>query len=148
MKTFLRYTAAFFAAVLLSSTLSSIFSTQFVIAGLQSVSVDIPIGTRISMTLEDFAIFKALLAVISACFLIGFLVASACIRLVGGHRNAWYMLAGASALVTTLLLMSWQMQLMPIAGARTFFGLITQGISGAFGGLLFSMYTNKLKEAQ
>jgi len=141
LKRAFRYTAAFVAAVLASSLLSSVFSTQFVIAGLESINVEIPLGTRVTMTLEDLAIVKALSAVIAASFL----VAAACNRWAGGNRTAWYGFAGASALVTTLVLMSWQMQLVPIAGARTIFGLITQSLAGATGGVLFSRLTKKLK---
>jgi len=145
LKRAFRYTAAFVAAVLASSLLSSVFSTQFVIAGLESINVEIPLGTRVTMTLEDLAIVKALSAVIAASFLVGFLVAAACNRWAGGNRTAWYGFAGASALVTTLVLMSWQMQLVPIAGARTIFGLITQSLAGATGGVLFSRLTKNLK---
>lgn len=144
MKAFVRNTAVFFAAVLLCSLLSSVFSTQFVIAGLQSINVDVTAAARLSMTVDDLHILKTLLAVVAACFLVGFLIAGACIRWVGGSRTAWYALAGGSALVTTLLLMGWQMQLMPIAGARTLFGLFTQGLAGASGGVLFSTLTKTL----
>jgi hypothetical protein len=48
------------------------------------------------------------------------------------------MLAGACALVSTLLLMSWFLQLMPIAGARTTLGLAFQGLAGACGGYVFA----------
>lgn len=141
MQVFLRYAVAFIAAVLSASLLASIFSTQSVVASLQQVGTDVSFSTRISMTLGDLKILETLVAVISACFLIGFLVATLCNKLISNNRNAWFILAGACALVTALLLISWFLQLMPIAGARSFLGLSSQAFAGAVGGYIFSKLT-------
>ena len=141
MRIFIKYTAAFIAAVVLTALLSSIFSTQFVVAGLQSIGTDIAFATRLSMTIRDLAILQTLGIAAAACLLIGFLVAGLCHRFIGLSRTFWYSLAGATSLVTLLLLMSLQMQLMPIAGARTTFGLLTQAIAGGCGGWLFARLT-------
>lgn len=138
MSILIRYTAAFVAAVLCTSLLASIFSTQFVIASLQEVGAQVSFGTRVVMTFGDLKILKLLGLVTAACFFIGFLVAAACNRFIHNSRRAWFTLAGACALVTTLLLLSWQLQLMPIAGARTSLGLAFQGLAGACGGYLFA----------
>lgn len=135
-------TAAYFAAVFCTSALASIFSTQFVIAALQDVGVLIPFETRLSMTFHDLAIFETLLLVTAACFFVGFIVATTCVKHIGGARYIWFVLAGASALVSTLLLMTWHFQLTPIAGARTLPGLTFQALAGAAGGLLFSRLTH------
>lgn len=138
MQALLKLTAAFFAAVLTTSILASVFSSQFVIAALQEVNAVIPLSTRLSMTLQDLAIIQTLGLVTTACFLVGFIVAALCIKCIGGSRVAWFTLAGASALTCTLLLMSWQLQLTPIAGARTFPGLAFQTLAGALGGFVFA----------
>ena len=52
---------AFLAATLLTAIAASVFSTQFVIAGLTAVNVDIPFGVRLSMTFTDLAILRMLL---------------------------------------------------------------------------------------
>lgn len=141
MSIFPRYAVAFTAAVLCTSLLASIFSTQSVISSLQEVGAVVPFATRVSMTLVDFKIFEILIAVVAACFLIGFIIAALCNRFIINNRHAWFVLAGACALVCTLLLMNWFLQLMPIAGARSLFGLAFQAVAGAIGGFVFSKIT-------
>lgn len=143
MKTFIRCAAALIAAALLTGVLASIFSTQFVISGLESIDVNIPINDRLTMTLKDLAILKLLVLIVAICFTVGFLVAAFFNGRLGGNRTAWFILAGACAFVCTLLLMSMQMQLTPVAGARTYFGLFTQGLAGACGGWLFARLTRE-----
>lgn len=141
MHNFVRIVGAFIAAVVTASILASIFSTQFVIAGLVDIGVSVPLDTRMSMTVKDLNILQTLLAVVAACFLIGFIVAGLTQRGLGGNRQLWYVIAGGSALVATLLVMNAVLQLMPIAGARTIMGLIMQGVAGAIGGWVFAWLT-------
>jgi len=74
VKTFIRCAAALIAAALLTGVLASIFSTQFVISGLESIDVNIPINDRLTMTLKDLAILKLLVLIVAICFTVGFLV--------------------------------------------------------------------------
>ncbi len=141
MQTILRYIAAFIAAVVSTSIFASIFSTQFVVAGLQDVGAIVPLTTRLSMTIRDLAIIETLGLVTAACFMIGFLVAGVCIKVAGGSRLMWYVAAGGCALTCTLLLMEWQLQLTPIAGARTSLGFAFQGLAGGLGGAIFARLT-------
>lgn len=145
MSTLIRYAVAFIVAVLCTSLLSSIFSSQSVIASLQHVGADVPFGTRLSMTLGDFKVLETLAAATAACFFVGFWVAAACNKFISDNRPAWFTLAGACGLICTLLLMSWFLQLMPIAGARSTLGLASQGLAGACGGYLFSKLTSSKK---
>lgn len=138
MSIFLRYAVAYIAAVICTSVLASFFSSQSVIAALQQVGADVPFSARMSMTVGDLKILETLAAVTAACFLVAFLVAGACNKFISNNRPAWFTLAGACALVCTLLLISYFLQLMPIAGARSTLGLAFQGLAGAFGGYLFS----------
>ena len=138
MRKILRIVVAFVASVLAAGIAASIFSTQFVIAGLQNIGVEIPLATRLSMTFGDLAILQTMAAVILACFLVGFLVAALCRYKLGGSRLLWYVAAGSISLVAALLLLSNVMELMPVAGARTSFGMITQGLAGAIGGFVFT----------
>ena len=148
MQKIIYWAIAFIAAVLTSAIFSSIFSTQFVIAGLQDIGVDIPLSVRLRMTLEDFSILETLLMVISACFLVGFLVAGLCASKLNGNRTVWYMVAGACAFFLTFLLLEAVLQLMPIAGARTWFGLLTQAFAGLIGGYVFARLTAKTKQRE
>lgn len=142
-KTILKTAAAFIAAVVLSSVLASIFSTQFVIAGLQSVGADVSLATRLSMTIKDFGILQTLGLAFAASLLVAFIVAGLIIRFIGGNRTFWYAFAGFSAITCLLILISWQLQLMPIAGARSNFGLLFQALAGGSGGWLFSKLTRR-----
>ena len=138
LKKILKICTAFIAGVLVASVIASIFSTQFVVAGLHNVGVEIPISTRLQMTFDDLPILQTLALVIAACFLIGFIVAAIGHKLFAGNRLWWYTVAGGSALLATLLLMDTFLQLMPIAGARTSLGLLTQTIAGAVGGYVYA----------
>ena len=143
MKSALRCTAAFIAAVVFASILASIFSTQFVIAGLHSIGADVSLNTRLTMTAKDFGILQTLgLAIFGAC-LVAFTVAGIVIKTVGGNRIFWYVFAGLSSVTCLLLVMSWHLQLMPIAGARSNLGLAFQALAGGCGGWLFSKLTRR-----
>jgi len=134
-----QYTAAFVAAVLVASLLASAFSTQFVIANLLSIGVDVTFETRLAMTARDFSILQTLGLVVAASFLVAFIIAGGLTRWVGGNRTFWYVFAGTSSIVCLLMLMSLQLQLMPIAGARSNLGLAFQAFAGGCGGWLFSI---------
>lgn len=137
MTRFLHYTAAWMAAVLGSSILSSVFSSHFVLSELRSIDIPISLSTQLKMTITDLAILQTLGIAIGVAFLVAFLIAGLGHRYAGGNERLWFMAAGASAVIALLLLMSWQLQLMPIAGARSNLGLIMQGVAGLIGGWLF-----------
>lgn len=129
---------AFFSGVVATALLCSVLSTQFVIAALQDIEVMIPMAVRLQMTVKDLAILQALVPAISACFLVGFIVAALCVRWIGGHRTLWYVLAGISALLSFYMLLNLILELMPIAGARTTAGMVAQGLAGGVGGWIFA----------
>ncbi len=137
MKTLLRYLLAFVAAVLCASLLGSVVSTQFVIAALAGIDVEVSLATRLSMSVRDFGILPTLVPALAACLLPGFLIAGICARLLGGSRPAWFVIAGATAVIAELLIMQAVLGLMPIAGARTLPGLLSFGLAGAAGGWMF-----------
>ena len=113
------------------------FSTQFVIAGLESIDVAVPMRTRLSMTVDDFGILASLAPAVAASFVVAFPVAGLVWPRFRGSRRAWFILAGFLALIVELLIMQAAFDLMPIAGARTHAGLLSQGLAGALGGWLF-----------
>ncbi|MDJ0699460.1 MAG: hypothetical protein QNJ07_06345 [Woeseiaceae bacterium] len=137
MRALLRYLLAFLAGVLCASLLGSVLSTQSVIAALADIDVEVTMATRVSMTVRDFGILPTLVPALAACLLPGFLIAGLCARLIGGSRAAWFVVAGATAVVAELLIMQAVLGLMPIAGARTLAGLLSFGLAGAAGGWLF-----------
>lgn len=143
MKPFMRHIAGFVGAVFATSLSGSIFSTQSVIASLQSINVDIPLGTRLAMTVDDLGILPALGAVTSVGFLIAFIVAALCTRYIGGHRTTWYLAAGATSMIVTLLIMKAVLFVSPIAGARSVTGLLSFGLAGAIGAWVYAKVTGQ-----
>lgn len=140
----MRLFLSFAAAVLSAALVASIFSSQLVVAGLQDVGADINMSARIRMTLDDLAIIKAFAALMSLCFLIGFLLARFLRGKLGGSRTLWLACAGAASWLSTLLIMSYVLQLMPVAGARSVTGLLLQALAGGIGGAVFARLSTKL----
>jgi len=138
---FLSYILPYIGAVLLTALIASVFSTQFVVAGLSEVGVEIGLIDRLKMTVTDLAMVKLAAGIIAVGFLVGFLVATFGHNKFGGVRLYWLVAAGAMAWLCTLLLMSYQLQLQPIAGARSHIGLLLQMIAGGAGGYLFAKFS-------
>ncbi|MFT4999007.1 MAG: hypothetical protein ACI8RO_002363, partial [Flavobacteriales bacterium] len=135
----LRYLRAFIISVLAASIIASMFSTQFVVAGLRELGLEIPTTMRLAMTFGDLASLKSLGIIISLCFLIGFIIVAVAKRYLRGSRLSWYTVAGGLSYTATLLLIEQFLQLMPIAGARTIAGMFTQGLAGAEGLFLHNL---------
>jgi hypothetical protein len=147
MPKFFRNVVGLIAATLATSVIGSIFSTQSVISSLQSLEIDVSLATRLSMTIDDFAILPSLAPVTAVCFVIGFIVAALCVRYIGGNRTAWHILAGAAALITTLLIMKAVLLITAIAGTRTIMGLMSFGLAGAIGGWVYAKITTRKETA-
>ncbi len=141
--TFLKTAGAWLSAALLSAVTTSFVSTHQVLNALGDVGASIELGQRLSMMASDLGILQALFPVVAASFLVGFCIAELCTRFIFNKRQFWFILAGASSIVCTLLLMSYLMNLMPVAGARSLTGQIAIGVCGALGGLLFFRLTNR-----
>jgi hypothetical protein len=139
------------AATVATSILGSIFSTQSVIASLAAINVDVPLATRLSMTVNDFNILIALGPITAICFIVGFIIAGLAHGYIGGNRTAWYVVAGSTALITTLLIIKSILLITAIAGTRTHLGLMSFALAGAVGGWVYAKLTTPkvtvLKEA-
>lgn len=142
MKRFSRYLGGLIFAALTTSIIGSIFSTQFVIASLQDIDVNIPLATRLSMTIDDLAILQSLGLLTAACFVVAFIIAALCQRFIGGNRTLWHIIAGATALMTALLIMKAVLLITPIAGTRSTLGFMSFGLAGAIGGWVFALITS------
>jgi hypothetical protein len=132
----------FVLAVIVATVLGSIAHTQFVLAGLTELGIEIPVSDRLSTTMHDIAGMGPMFGLIVA---IGFLVAMAAAALVYRYartqRYLVYGVAGAVALAVALTAMGTVYEITPIAGARTALGFIAQMIAGALGGLAFARVT-------
>ncbi len=137
----LRNLAPFFAAVFLGAACASVFATQFVIAALEAVNVDIPFTTRLATTFTDLAVLQALAPLFAACYLPGFEVAALCTRHLPGTRRFWFIVGGFTSVLAGLLLLESVFGAMMLAGARSTAGLIMQAVAGAIGGWLMHHLT-------
>ncbi|MCC5885542.1 MAG: hypothetical protein JJT88_03820 [Gammaproteobacteria bacterium] len=136
----LRFILAFLAAVLVSAALAAAASTQFVLAELARLGVEISFADRLSMTAHDvIGMGRLYLPVIGVGFLLAFGVAALVIRyLLPGWSVLGYSLAGFTAILAIILIMIVAFGLVPIAGARSIPGMLSQCLSGAVGGYLFA----------
>ena len=133
MKPLLRRTLVFIAAVVATCVLASLFSTQFVLAGLQGIGIPIPFA--------DLGILKALVPLAGIALLIAFLIAGLAVAKIGGNRNAWFAVGGFAAMVALLMIIKAALGVMPVSGARSIAGILFQGIAGGVGGVLFAYLT-------
>ena len=139
-KTAVALSLKFAAAVALTSVLASVFSSQFVMAGLTGLGVRIPLSARLYMTAADLGILPMMLMAFSISLLIGFSIAALCV-LKGGKPSVWFAIGGSTAIISQLLILESIFGSMPVAGARSALGLVFQGVAGAIGGWLFARLT-------
>ena len=140
----IRQLGALLLAALVTAIIGSIFSTQSVIAGLQSVNIDIPLSARLSMTFNDLGILPSLFPITAVCFLVGFSVAALCNRSFGGNRTLWMIIAGACALMATLIVLKAVFVVTAIAGTRSTIGFLSFGVAGGFGGWVYAKLSSRL----
>ena len=143
MKSIVRYIAVFLISISAAAAVASVFSTQFVIAGLNDMGVEVPLGVRLATTFSDLHILRMYVPIASVAFLVAFLVAGTAVRWLPGSRQAWFLAAGFAALFGLMLLLSTLFGSVPVAGARSFAGMLLQGVAGAVGGWLFARLTAK-----
>ncbi|HIG42249.1 MAG: hypothetical protein ABGY96_11355 [bacterium] len=138
---------AYFAAVLVTFVLGSIFATQFILGNLQDMGMTVTFADRFSATLHDVGGLSVIyLPVIGISFLISLPVAAGIIKFVPNLRLVGYVLAGAVGLVTIHLVMKAVLGLTGIAATRTVMGLLSQGLAGAIGGYLFFRLTGLMQK--
>lgn len=136
----LRLMLAFLMAVVVTSALAAAASTQFVLAELMRLGIEIDIGDRLRMTGQDvIGMGQTFVPVVAAGFLVAFAVAALVIRyLLPGWAVLGYTLAGFTAILAIILIMISVFGLVPIAGARSIGGMLAQCLAGAAGGYVFA----------
>lgn len=139
---------AYFAAVLLTFVLASIFATQFILSNLQDMGMTVTLSDRISATLHDIGgLSEIYLPLVAISFIISLPLAAGVIKFAPNLRLVGYVVAGAIGLVAVHLIMKAVLGLTGIAATRTVMGLLSQGLAGAFGGYLFYWLTGLLRKA-
>lgn len=133
---------AFVAAVLAAQLLTSIIATQIVLADIQSFGLEVSFSGRIAATLHDIAGLGMMLPILLVpAYLVAFTVAALAKKYLGGNRAYWFIMAGFASLPAVLLLLKSLLGAIPLAAARTDFGILLTALGGLAGGWLFSRLT-------
>ena len=139
-----RRIVAYLAAVATTAVLGSLASTHFVLLALTNLDVSIGIGDWLYAFGHDVVGMGTLFGVLVAVgFLIAFPVAALIARFVPKLRTWSYVGAGAVAILVIFLAMQAALETVPIAGARTPWGMAAQGLAGAVGGLVFTLLSRR-----
>lgn len=140
---------ALLVAALVTTALAALAQTQFNLASLQQLGVEVPFGVRLRASGADLLGFSPTFGPIAAIgFLIAFPAAAGLSHWLPGARRWLYALAGGLAILTAMLLMKQIFMLTPVAAARGAAGLAALCVSGALGGLLFARLLDRLAPAQ
>lgn len=137
----------FFGASLITFVIASIVHSQFVLAELTYIDINISLTDRLSMTLQDlWGLFPTLGPAISLSLCLGF---SSVVLLNKAFKPSkainilLFPLAGAAALWSMFAAMRPIMNITIIAGARTTLGEFFLCLSGIFGGYIFWLLTKQ-----
>jgi len=121
-----------------------IANSQFV---MNAHNVPISFSERLNMTAFDVSNMWAYLIVIIVALLLGFLIATLVKRFLPSLSRYAFPIAGAAAIGATLGLMYMQFQTVPISGARSTLGFLSQVLAGGIGGWIFARMTIDNKAA-
>jgi hypothetical protein len=129
---------AFLTSVIVTFILASLFNTQFVIAGLESVNVVIPLRDRAMMSWLDI---QGLALTYGIVIMIGLLLAFSFMSWVNRFvvlPTLWFPLGGAIAFIVMIAAMEPLLGVTLITGARSAAGWAAQCAAGVVGGFVFS----------
>ena len=138
MKYLLRLTSHFLIAVLCTYILASFAHSQFVLAELSAVGIDIDLANRLSMSIDDLlGLFPIYSTAIALSLVIGFGSVGLIRKFRPKSTAMLYPLGGFVALFVMLLAMQPILGITIIAGARSYFGIFCQCLAGGIGGGVF-----------
>ncbi|MFT4808375.1 MAG: hypothetical protein ACI9LX_001705 [Paraglaciecola sp.] len=136
---YLRLCTHFLVAVMFAFVIASLFHSQFVMAELSKVGVEILFNDRLSMSIDDLlGLYPTYGIVIAVSYFISFIVAGLLIKRFKLSPNILYFLAGGVGVTVALLAMHPILEITLLAGARSTFGFICQSLAGAMGGVVFA----------
>jgi hypothetical protein len=130
-----RWIAALPVAALGTYILAVIVNSQFV---MNAHNVPISMSDRLNMTAFDVSNMGLYFVIILIALLLGFLIAALVKKLLPALSRFAYPVAGAAAIAATLGAMYLVFQTVPISGARSTLGFLSQVIAGGFGGWIFA----------
>ena len=145
----LRIVLAFGGSVRVALVIAAAAHTQFVLAGLTGLGVEVPVGVRIATTARDIVgLAPSYGAIIAIGFLIAFAIAAVVRRYTTVLSPLAFPIAGAVAIAAALVLMNLAFPGTPLAGARSTVGIAAQVIAGAMGGWAFAQLARRRDAAQ
>lgn len=134
----LRTGLAYLAAVLATAALGSVIQTQFNMVALQALGAPVATSERLWATGLDLLRFAPLYAaLVAVALLLGFAVAGLLARRWPQRRRGLFMLAGGSAVLTTLVLMNMLLPMTVIAATRFPMAVALLALAGVIGGWLY-----------
>ncbi|GAA0859173.1 hypothetical protein [Aliiglaciecola litoralis] len=138
MQSKVRIVIDFLAAVISCYVLACLFHSQFVLHELTKLGVEIDLMTRLNMSFEDIiGLLSTYGSAIAVALLIAFVSVKLLSKVLSKRWQSMYPIAGALAILVTLLTMHPILEITLIAGARTPLGVAMQGLAGLFGGWVF-----------
>ncbi len=141
--------AFFLIAVVDAAILTSIVSTQLVLADVTSFGLTVSFGDRLQTTLYDLlGLAVPLLLLIGLCFLIAFFIARHAIRIVGGSKTIWYMAAGFVSVPAGIIVIKFFMGGTLLASARTPLGMLLVACCCMAGGWVYAYLTARFENRE
>ncbi|SEO72468.1 hypothetical protein SAMN04488052_102400 [Aquisalimonas asiatica] len=142
MKSAVRYGVAWIGAVAVAAVLGSIVQSQFSMAAIVSLGVEVTPAQWLGVTVRDLFGFAPVWAlVVAAALLLAFPVAGLLARRAPDARMALYFLAGGVGVMCALVIMAAVLPVTPVAAARSPFGMALMALGGAVGGVAFARWT-------
>ena len=133
----------FIASVSIAAAMTSLVSTQLVLADLNDFGISVSLVDRIVATATDLlGLGITLVVLIAPSYLIGFTIAKYAHKFIGGNRKLWYAAAGFSSFPITLFLIKYFMGVTLLASARTSWGMLLAGLCCMLAGWLFATFTS------
>jgi len=133
----LRFLGGLLGGGIAAYLVGSILNSQFII---NAHNVPVSFGDRLNMTMFDLSNMYLYLVIILVSFAIAFGIAAVLKRFLPKLSGIAYPIAGAAAIGTALGLMYITFQTVPISGARSSLGFVSQMIAGAFGGWVYGKF--------
>ncbi|OZB06672.1 MAG: hypothetical protein B7X54_01395 [Idiomarina sp. 34-48-12] len=130
---------AFLCAVIGAALVGTVIQTQFNLAELTALSVDIDMSTRMATILHDLLHFGPVFALIlTPTLLIAFIVARVLSHFMPRLERAWFVVGGGVGLACAFMVVD-SLAPMPtlIAANRTLLGFLLMSATGAFAGWIF-----------
>ena len=138
----------FLMAVVGTAILTSIVSTQLVLADVKRFGLDVTMGDRVNATIHDFVgLGPALLMLIGLSFLVAFIVARYAHRQIGGRRPVWFSAAAFLSVPSALLLLKMAMGGTLLSSARTSLGMFLVACCCMAGGYGYVRVTERYGNA-